>query len=216
MIDRRPDGVRARGQLEKQRRITVAAEAVFHEKGYDGATLRLIAERAGVATGTIFTFAPDKRSLLLLVFGRQLELLAERALATLDTRAPLVDQFMHLFRPRYEFFDSDIDLARHLVTELAAFPRIQPLDPGSPFAEYLARRGATRVKFAAIVAEAQRKGSVDRALDPQDVTDMAIAILTTEIREWLTSPRPSVAAGLKRLRKMLALALSGVTQRGVR
>jgi AcrR family transcriptional regulator len=202
------------GRLEKQRRIAEAAEAVFHEKGYDGATVRLIAARAGVATGTIFQFAPDKRSLLLLIFGRTLELLAERAFATLDRRASLVDQFLHIFRKRYEFFHDDIDLARRVVGELAAFPRVEPKDPGSPFAQYLASRAATRAKIATIVADLQRAGRIDHAIDPQDITDMAVAILTTEIREWLTGPRPSVAVGLKRLRKMLALALSGVAREG--
>lgn len=203
-------GARALGRLEKQRRIAEAAEAVFHEKGYDGATVRLIAARAGVATGTIFQFAPDKRSLLLLVFGRTLELLADRAFATLDRRASLVDQFLHIFRERYEFFHNDIDLARHLMQELAFYPRLVSEDPTSPFVQYLARRDATRAKIATIVAEQQRAGRVDPAIDPQDITDMAVAILTTEIREWLTSARPSVAVGLKRLRKMLVLALSGV------
>ncbi len=57
----------ARKRLAQRRRqqILEAAVAVFSEAGYDGATIRAIAERAGLAEGTLYLYFPSKRHLLL-------------------------------------------------------------------------------------------------------------------------------------------------------
>ena len=89
-------GIRARRQLETRRRITESATAIFHEVGYEAATMRAIAARANVATGTLFLHAPEKRSLLLMVLNNELERAGERAFATLDRSA--------IERIRREFF----------------------------------------------------------------------------------------------------------------
>lgn len=57
----------ARRRLTQRRRrqILEAAVAVFSEAGYEGATVRAIAERAGLAEGTLYLYFPSKRHLLL-------------------------------------------------------------------------------------------------------------------------------------------------------
>jgi AcrR family transcriptional regulator len=201
-------GTRAKGQIERRRRVAEAAEATFLEAGFDAASIRAIAARAGVSVGTVFEFAPDKRSLLLLVMGRTLHRLTDAALASIDPGLPLVDQFVHVFRKRYEFFHKNLELARHLVGELAFFPRSAP--PHSPIAEYLATRASFRKKIAAMVSEQQRRGAVDAGIDPHDVVSIAMDINLIEVREWLALERPTVAKGLARLRALLTIALSGV------
>lgn len=210
IAERRTLGVRERGRLEKQRRVAEAAEAVFREAGYEQAAMRTIAARAGVSVGTVFEFAPDKRSLLLLIFGPMLNRLTDRAIATLDRDAPLVEQFMHVFAERYRFFHADIALARHLVSELAFFPR--DLEADSPVAKYLASRSELREKIARLVAEQQRAGRVDPAVGAGDVVSIAMNINLIELREWLAVERPDVEAGLERLNRILTIALSGVVR----
>ena len=61
-------GLRERNKRDKWTRIQRAARAIFSRDGFDAATLRAIAARAGVATGTLFLYARDKRALLFLVF----------------------------------------------------------------------------------------------------------------------------------------------------
>lgn len=58
---------RARETLARERRsqILEAAVAVFSEAGYEGATIRAIGRRAGLAEGTIYLYFPSKRDLLL-------------------------------------------------------------------------------------------------------------------------------------------------------
>lgn len=49
---------------DKRIRIIMAAERIFAEKGFDSATMSEIAEAAGVAEGTIYTYFNNKKDLL--------------------------------------------------------------------------------------------------------------------------------------------------------
>src|SRR5262245_44638568 len=62
-------GQRARKKRDKLERLRAAAWELFATKGFDATTTREIAERAGVATGTLFLYAKDKPDLLFLVHG---------------------------------------------------------------------------------------------------------------------------------------------------
>lgn len=50
-------------------RVIAAAQEVFAEEGFVGATTKAIAGRAGIAEGTLFRHFPDKRALLAAVLG---------------------------------------------------------------------------------------------------------------------------------------------------
>jgi AcrR family transcriptional regulator len=204
-------GIRARGRLEKRARIIDAAQAVFREKGYDAAGVRLIAARAGVSVGTVFEFAKDKRSLLLLVFGRHLEVCTQSAMATVDRDAPFIDQLIHFYRERYGFFYEDINVSLPLLREISFFfPAAAAADAESPIAQFLEKRAAGRAQIIALVEEQQTRGLIDDAYEARDIAAVIIAVHQVEVREWLAKEHPTVADGLARLKKMLALALLGV------
>src|ERR1051325_5692243 len=44
--------------------IMEAALDVFHERGYEGTTIPAIADRAGIAQGTLYNYFPSKEKLL--------------------------------------------------------------------------------------------------------------------------------------------------------
>lgn len=56
----------------KQRQILDAAAQVFARCGYDGATTSAICRAAGIGSGTLFHYFPDKRSLMLELFGKDI------------------------------------------------------------------------------------------------------------------------------------------------
>jgi AcrR family transcriptional regulator len=62
---------RARSTADKQRRIFAAAAALFNERGFDAVTTQEIADRADVATGTVFRYASSKGELLLMVYNEK-------------------------------------------------------------------------------------------------------------------------------------------------
>lgn len=66
---RKPKGS---GHLRRSE-ILKAAQEIFAEVGYDGATVRKIAEQVGVSSTAIYLHFPDKRAMLLEIATRTLE-----------------------------------------------------------------------------------------------------------------------------------------------
>src|SRR5262249_32316346 len=93
-----PAGRRELNKLDKLRRIQNAARQLFISRGYDETTTREIAARAGVALGTIFTYAANKRDLLFLVMNEGLRDVSERALAQVRPDRPLVENLLAALR----------------------------------------------------------------------------------------------------------------------
>ena len=203
-------GLRARRQLETRRRITESATAIFREVGYEAATMRAIAARAQVATGTLFLHAPEKRSLLLMVLNNELEVAGERAFATLDRSAPLLDQLVHVFRVRYQHLARDSRLSLDSLQQASFLTKDDQLPPNSEGARYLARLSALRERIAELFAEHRAAGAVRTGADCDDAAAVVMAIYSSEVRMWLRARRPRVADGIKLLERRIALALRGV------
>ena len=85
-------GRREQNKLEKRGRIIAAARALFTHKGFEATTTQEIAEAAGVAAGTVFTYARTKEDLLILVFHDEMMDVVERAYAAARGAAGLLDQ----------------------------------------------------------------------------------------------------------------------------
>lgn len=58
------EGLRERKKAQTRRRIEESAIRLFAERGYDAVTVNEIAEAAGVAKVTLFTYFPTKESLV--------------------------------------------------------------------------------------------------------------------------------------------------------
>jgi AcrR family transcriptional regulator len=69
-----PMSRRERLKQERERRILDAAATVFAEKGFHQATIREIAQLAGVADGTIYNYFDNKFDLLVAIMARIAEL----------------------------------------------------------------------------------------------------------------------------------------------
>lgn len=201
-------GLRERGKREKRRRIQRAAQAVFAEKGFAAATTREIAARAEVATGTIFLYARDKHDLLMMVVNDALDEMIERALTTLPAGAALIDQLVHVFAIRYEYWTRDIDLSRHYFHE--AYPSLtSPRDGHAEIERFHDRRARTHDGLAAIVAAHQRAGTVDASLDCGLAAHLVFDVYVGENRKWLSGDRPTAAGGIAQFRRVLTLAIAG-------
>ena len=74
----KPGRLRDQQKARTRAKVLEAARAMIVERGFEAATIRDIARRAGVATGSVFTTFSDKTELLLeVVFSRYGELLSE-------------------------------------------------------------------------------------------------------------------------------------------
>ncbi|HEY5350061.1 MAG TPA: TetR/AcrR family transcriptional regulator, partial [Candidatus Lustribacter sp.] len=115
-------GLRERGKSARRARICAAADRIFRAKGYDQATLREIAAAAQVGAGTIFSYVRDKRELLMMVVNDELGAVTENAFRGVPRAVPLLEQLLHVFRPRLIFWARDPDLARHALHETSGDP----------------------------------------------------------------------------------------------
>jgi len=171
-------GRRERNREEKLRRVRDAAEALFHERGFEGATMREIAERADVATGTLFLYATDKRDLLFLVYGERIARTTEGAFHDLPAEAPLVEQLLFVYGRLLESYAPDPALALHFVTE-------QLRGGGARQKESEAVRIAFFHRLAEVVRAAQARGEVDEAVDPGQVVWSSFTLYFGALLSWL-------------------------------
>lgn len=202
----RPDGVRERTKREKRRRIIAAARAVFLEKGYEGATTREIADRAHIGRGTLFLYARDKRDLHLMVVNDELDAITSAAFDAVPLEAPLIDQLVAFFRPRYEFWAAEPRLSRTAMQLMGG-----SYEPGSPSNE-LARGIARRSHSAAHIVKILRRYAGLTTTDEQlaVASQIIFAIYVTQLRLWLNEAAPRVEDGIAGLLSLFTVALSGI------
>lgn len=88
---------------DTENRILEAAESVFHERGYDGARMREIAERANTNKGLLHYYFKTKDTLFQAIFGIAVRKMVSRMQTVLELDMPLeekidlmVDQYMSL------------------------------------------------------------------------------------------------------------------------
>jgi len=205
-------GRRERNKAERRRRIEAAARAVFAEKGYDAATTREIAARAGIANGTLFLYAPDKVELLMMIVNDELVPLTEAGLARLAPDRPLLAQLMAFFAMRYRFWARDPRLSRSLVRE--TFNLDATAEPAGPETRrFLALRGRVHARIAEVVRAMQAAGRLRDDAAPERAARMLWALYLTEVHDWLSQRRPEVADGLARLEGLLGIAVAGLAPR---
>lgn len=109
---------------DKQRKIIEAAVEIFSEKGYAGSSTSEIAQKAGVAEGTIFRHYKTKKELLLsIVAPMALNLMGPLLLKEFANliQAPhesFEDFLRAVIRNRFEFVRNNVSLVKILIQEI--------------------------------------------------------------------------------------------------
>jgi AcrR family transcriptional regulator len=120
-----PPEPRQKRSLDKRARLKAAGLALFSEKGYEGASVDEIAQRAKLAVGGFYQHFRSKRQLLLVLMDDLLEKLSQldlRPKAMADSRSGLREllsrafshdlRYLGAYRAWQEVVLSDPDLAR--------------------------------------------------------------------------------------------------------
>jgi AcrR family transcriptional regulator len=172
-------GLRERNKQEKLARIRAAALALFAEKGFAATTTREVAERAEVATGTLFLYARTKEELLLLVFAERVESVQEERFRTLRPRDSLLKQLLHVFSGFFAFYGESPALSRTLLRELLFLSPELAERHGQLTRAFLARLGER-------VAAAQARGEVAPEVLPETATFNFFSVYLTTLMGWLS------------------------------
>ena len=111
-------------------RILVAALDLFREQGFDAATMRGIAAKAGVATGAAYYYYPSKDAIVMDFYRRSSAEMQPRIAAALENATGLENRLRELIQAKLAHFAPNRGVLRALLRN-GADPK-HPLSPFSP------------------------------------------------------------------------------------
>jgi AcrR family transcriptional regulator len=198
-----PASLREQNKIDKLRRIGEAARALFIEKGFDDATTREIALRAGVGIGTVFTYAENKRDLLFLIANDDLDEVSRNAELGLRDDASCLDNLLGFFRLHYRFFAKQPELSRLLLREMTFY------DSGRQASRFLETRERNIRALGRIVEMAAARGALRLTEKPDFVGWVAFCVFQVELRRWLMGKTLNLTDGMARLERALRVCMAG-------
>jgi AcrR family transcriptional regulator len=198
-----PKQPRAQQKLDTRVRIRDAAWALFTTIGYDATTTKAVAERAKVATGTVFVHASDKPDLLFLVMHDRLSEVVDAQLEALPRSGPLVDQLLHIFRGLLRMYDEHPDVGKAFIRALpgARGPNAQRVD-GLTF--------SFMHRLAGLVRDAQARGEVAAGIPAEQAAQNFFALYFFALLSWVSGYATAETAVDVGLRAALTLQLRGL------
>lgn len=201
MAYRRTAAVQARLNASREA-IVKAAIALLTEHGYAGCTVGAVAERAGVATGSVYRHFSNKARLLTEVFrvaaGREMAAVAEAVRRPADPAERVVAVI--------ETFAGRAFKAPRLAYALLA----EPVDPAVDAERLVFRRGYHEL-VAATVAEGVAAGVL-----PAQNPEVTAAALVGAIAEALVGPLAAGRADVDTIPSLISFALRAVGGRDAR
>lgn len=196
----------AAGRGDKYQRILDAAIAVIAEKGYWEARVAEIADRAGVADGTIYLYFKNKEQLLMAAIDAAFDSFLERARAEL---AGLKDPKQKLHRLAFLHLDmlgANRDLAAVFQTELRHSAKFLAQFSKHRLVEYFDM-------IRAIVREGQQAGAFRADLSEKIAANVFFGALDEMVTSWVLSERDYRLSGAADA--VVGLILNGMETRDV-
>lgn len=148
-------GKRATTKAATRQRIVASALALFQERGFDRTTTKLIAQKSGVAEGTVFNYFPTKHDIALHFFEQEVD--------------HAIDAVRRDTRLRKRALDEQLfSLVQHQLDYLAPYEAfiggalVEALKPGSPLGPFSPEGRALKHRYLAfvdeLITESQPKG----------------------------------------------------------
>lgn len=193
---------RARRKAETLRRIEETAWRLFTTGGYEATSTREIARAADIATGTLFNYFPEKRSLLIHLMQDRIDQAVDRAFEDLAPSG-LHQQLTAVFDAMTSCYAGERRLSRVFIKELL-------------FTQGSQRAAAAQWTFqlvdrvAGLVRSAQRTGELDSTVDPMHAAQQVFSAHYFGMVTWLGGTIPSRTAHEEHFRLALELLLGSI------
>lgn len=172
-----------RKKREKLRAIKRAARELFAHKGFESTRTREIAERADIGAGTLFLYTSSKEELLVEIFLEELGPTLDAAFASMPSKAPLLDQLLHIFNSIVRYHERDLGLARVFVKEMTFVEERLKGRMGTFLRSWYTR-------MAMVIELAQARGEFPLAVPAFALARNCFAIYIFTLRGWLNSEYP--------------------------
>jgi AcrR family transcriptional regulator len=195
-----------RKKLDKRERIKAAAWSLFRAKGYDETTTKAIAEKAGIATGTLFLYASDKRDVLALVMHDRIVEIVDARFASLPAEPRLIPRLMHVFTGLFAMYGEHPRIA-------AAWVEALPGIDGPNGRKVRAMTMGFLYRMSLLVREAQNHGEIADDIDPMQAAINVFALYFNAMMAWLSGYTTLEGALDPGLRTALELQMRGLRAR---
>ena len=193
-----------RRALAKQRtreRVLAAARQLFSERGYEGATIRDIAQAAGMSTGAVFASFADKSELFEEILTADYEVIYAQMVQASRNAKTVDEALMGLFGVAYGFHVEQLPLLRASIA--VSWTRSEAAE----------RRARADIKHIfRLIAEALQRG-VDQGQLKADIDGKLLAEMAWDV--YVANYRRAVYDGwsvealLARLSNQLKVILAG-------
>jgi AcrR family transcriptional regulator len=165
-----------RGKHDKegrQRALVEAATAVFAEHGYDAATTREVAERAGCSEGLIHRYFGSKRGLLHAVMEQRAAVVGDELRSALANRPDLYEDLRDMFIAQLELMRENQDFMRVSVGQAVVDPDLGRFVGKNVIAR---RREVIVEKLAAHQKAGRVRSDVDLEAVAQAITGLGFSL----------------------------------------
>ncbi|MFB9950689.1 TetR/AcrR family transcriptional regulator [Rhizobium puerariae] len=195
---------RERKKAETLQRIKDAALALFLTKGFDDATTREIAKIAGVALGTIFNYAENKRDLLFLICNDELEATVIEAEQGIDPALSFLDNVLSIAEYHFIHFARRPEISRYALREMYFY------STGKQVGRFKKSRDNLITLFHRVVESNLASGAIASTDNAQTVTSIIYALYQTEVRTYLGHSKPDPDAAKIRFAQQIRIVLNGL------
>lgn len=191
----------------KSRRIMEAALEVFGAKGFRDATIAEIAERAEVATGTVYEYFNNKEDLYFSLPNRTTQIFNEQLLLQLEGLYDPIEKVRKYIWFYLYFFEQNPVYTEILLMDL----RVNRNFLNSKY--YHGVRDATRI-ILEIIKEGQEQGAIRGDVGPYIIRNIILGPLEHVTTHWLITGRKNkLSSHVKDFVMLIILAIENKVQR---
>ncbi len=174
-------------KARKRRQILMAALRVFARKGFQRATLREIAQEAGIGKSTIYEYFDSKTHLFQELVGFLFQNLERVAFGRLDPERPILEQLCGVLTAFAQFMQrSPFGSAKEILaitTDIFA----ESIRHGTVDLRPVYERETAVLRH--LVAQGKERGEICSSLDPDTTASLIIAALDGLMTQWLLWPQ---------------------------
>jgi TetR/AcrR family fatty acid metabolism transcriptional regulator len=186
-------------EREKRRQILRAAIAVFARSGYHTSRVADVAKEAGVAYGLVYHYFGSKEDLLETIFRRTWARMLEAVEAVEAEGAPAREQLAGVARIVLGAWQTDPDLVRVLIREVARSPQLgREVDEIAHAFAALER----------IVATGQAQNQLRGDVDPRLAAWILYGALEEILTGWVFERLPASAADVEQAEQTVVSLLA--------
>ena len=199
-------GVRQSRKQATHERVLAAARDLFQEIGYEETTIRMVAQRAGVSVGSVFTTFASKAHILSQIMDDRLDgLYAELDQVVPHLRGPAVDRLRSVMAVHYSFETRRLRLFVAYIGESYNWSLSEDVIP-------IGRNQRLRAILREIVEGGIARGEVRAEVDPECFIDVLLAAYVWNYRR---APRQNADADalIVHMDRQIGLLFEGVAAR---